>query len=309
MSDLRVYAADYLALRRRLGYRLVGEGRLLAGFIAFAEAAGAERITTAMAVTWAADKPGSSQAYLARRLRVVRSFARYLSAFEPDTEVPPADLFPAGKHRPTPYIYTAADVAAVMAAARGLRPALRAATFETVTGLLVATGMRVGEAMALDDDDIDWDESRVLVRQTKFNKSRELLVHPSTLDALGVYKATRNRLCPKRKTASLFVTTRGTRLSHETIQPTFAQLLSQVPLERPTTACRPRVHCFRHAFAVNTLLEWSADGGDVSARMPLLSTYLGHSCPAATYWYLSAVPELLALAVARLDSHYDQSRP
>jgi integrase/recombinase XerD len=287
MSDLRAYAADYLALRRRLGYRLVGEGRLLAGFIAFAEAVGAERITTEMAVAWAADTTGSAQAYLARRLRVVRSFARYLSAFEPDTEVPPADLFPAGKHRPTPYIYTAADVAALMAAAWGLRPALRAATFETVIGLLAVTGMRAGEVMALDDDDIDWEDGLVLVRQTKFNKSREILVHTSTLDALGAYKTTRNRLCPKRQTASFFVTTRGTRLSHEVIQPTFGQLLSQVKLQRPTTASRPRLHGFRHTFAVNTLLEWSADGGDVSARMPLLSTHLGHSCPAATYWYYS----------------------
>jgi integrase/recombinase XerD len=308
MSDLRGHAADYLALRRGLGYKLTGEGRLLFDFVAYAENARASQITTDMAVAWASDTSGSSQAYLARRLRVVRSFARHLQAFEPATEVPPADVFPAGKHRPTPYIYTPGDIAALMAAARGLKPRLRAATFETFIGLLTSTGMRAGEAMALDDDDIDWNDSLLVIHQTKYNKSREVLLHPSTLDALAIFRTARNRLCATRQTASFFVTTRGTRLSHTAIQPTFRQLVARAGLQWSSSSSRPRVHGFRHTFAVNTLLEWSADGGDVSARMPLLSTYLGHSCPAATYWYLSAVPELLALAAARLDRHYSGGR-
>jgi integrase/recombinase XerD len=308
MSDLRGHAVNYLALRRGLGYKLTGEERLLLDFITFVQEAGAAGITTDLAVCWASDTAGSSQAYLARRLRVVRSFARHLQAFEPATEVPPADLFPAGKHRPTPYIYTPADIACLMTAARCLRPSLRAATFEGLIGLLASTGMRVGEAMALDDDDIDWNDSLLVVRQTKYNKFREVLLHPSTLDALATYKTIRIRLSPLRSTASFFVTTRGTRLSHEAIQPTFRQLVVQAGVGQAVSSSRPRVHAFRHTFAVNTLLKWSTDGGDVSARMPLLSTYLGHSCPAATYWYLSAIPELLALAAARRDRHYSHSR-
>ena len=308
MSDLGGYAADYLALRRALGYKLTGEGRLLLDFVAFAQKAGAEKITTELAVAWATDTEGSSQAYLARRLRVVRSFARHLQAFEPTTEVPPGDLFPAGKHRPTPYIYTSADIAALMGAARGLRPALRAATFETLIGLLASTGMRAGEAMNLDDGDINWDHSLLVIRQTKYNKSREVLLHPSTLDALAAYKKTRDRLSPSRSTAGFFVTTRRTRLSHTATQPTFRQLAIETRVGQAISSSRPRVHGFRHTFAVNTLLEWSADGGDVSARMPLLSTYLGHSCPAASYWYFTAVPALLAIAAARRDRHYRKGR-
>ena len=308
MNDLRGYAADYLAMRRRLGYKLAGEGHLLLEFVTFAEKAGAATVTTELALRWATGTTGRSQAYLARRVRAVRSFARHLQAFEPATEVPPPDLFPAGKHRPTPYIYTDADVTALMATAGELRPPFRAATFETVIGLLASTGMRVSEAMALDDDDIDWAESLLVVRQTKYNKSREVLLHPSTLDALATYKTNRDRLGPRRKTGSFFVTTRGTRLSHETLQPVFRQLVAKAGVGRAVSSPRPRAHAFRHTFAVNTLLEWSADGGDVTARMPLLSTYLGHSCPVATYWYLSAVPELLAIAVARRDSHYRKAR-
>jgi integrase len=302
MTDLRTHAADYLALRRALGYKLAGEGRLLLDFVAFAENTMATTITVELAVTWASKTTGSSRAYLARRMRVVRSFARHLQAFEPRTEVPSADLFPAGKHRPTPYIYSQADVAALMAATRCLRPPLRAATFETVIGLLAATGMRIGEAMGLDDGDIDWHEGILVVRQTKYGKSREVLLHPSTLDALAAYRAARDRLNPKPAAASFFVTTRGTRLSHTAIYPTFRELVARASVQRHSSSSRPRVHSFRHTFAVNTLVEWSADGGDVSARMPLLSTYLGHSCPAATYWYLSAVPELLAIAASRLDN-------
>ena len=155
VSDLRCHSHDYLAVRRALGYKLTGEGRLLADLVAFLDQAGAATVTTALAVAWTTKVTGSA-AYAARRMRVARSFARYLHALDPNSEIPPADLFPAGKHRPVPYIYSDDDVVALMAAAATLRPALRAATFETLFGLLAATGMRVGEAMALDADDVDW---------------------------------------------------------------------------------------------------------------------------------------------------------
>ena len=301
MSDLGRHSQDYLSVRRALGYKLVGEGRLLADFVTYAEEAGASTVTTDLAVGWTTKATGST-AYLARRMRVARSFARYLHALDPAAEVPPADLFPAGKHRPVPYIYSDDDVAALMTTARTLRPPLRAATFETLIGLLAATGIRVSEAMALDVDDIDWADRALTVRNSKYGKSREVVLHPSTVDALRAYDRERDRLGPNRCTPSLFVSTRGTRLSHETVQPTFRQLLHQAGLEQRSAASQPRIHGLRHTFAVNTVVGWYRDGDDVAVRMPLLSTYLGHVDPAATYWYLSAVPELLALAAQRLES-------
>lgn len=301
MSDLRCHSRDYLAVRRALGYKLTGEGRLVADLVTFLDGAGASTATTALAVDWTTKVTGSA-AYLARRMRVARSFARYLHALDPNGEIPPADLFPAGKHRPVPYIYSDDDVVELMAAAATLRPALRGATFETLIGLLAATGMRVSEAMALDVDDIDWPGRALSVRNSKYGKSREILVHPSTLDALRAYDRQRELLAPQRGARSVFVSTRGTRLSHETVQPTFRQLLHLAGLEQPSWSPQPKIHGLRHSFAVDTLIGWYRDGEDVAVRMPLLSTYLGHVDPRATYWYISAVPELLALAASRLEA-------
>ncbi len=300
MNELRRHSEDYLGLRRALGYKLVGEGQLLASFVTFCEQAGVSRLGTEVAIAWTTAVAGSA-AYLARRMRVARCFARYLHSLDLSTEVPPAELFPAGKHRPVPYIYSNDDVLALMAAARTLKPSLRAVTFESLIGLLAATGMRVSEAMALEREDVDWTAALLTVRNSKYGKFRELLVHPSTLEALRAYSAERDRLRPSRRAPSLFISSRGTQLCHETVQPTFRQLVRQAGIEQPSGSPQPRVHGFRHSFAVDTLLGWYRDGGDVAARMPLLSTYLGHVDIAATYWYLSAVPELLALAAQRLE--------
>lgn len=301
MNGLRQHSENYLAIRRALGYKLKGEGHLLAGFVAFAEEAGAPVLTTDLAVAWTRRATSGAPAYLARRMRVVRSFARYLHTLDPATEIPPLDLFPCRKYRPTPYLYSDAEVAALMAAARQLDPPLRAATFETLIGLLAATGLRISEAMRLDGGDLDRVNGLLTVRESKYGKSREVLLHPSTIKALTGYLEQRDRLSPVPSVPSLFVSTRGTRLLHETVQPTFRGLLRQAGLRARSPSCRPRIHSFRHSFAVNTLVGWYRDGGDVAARLPLLSTYLGHVDPQATYWYLSASPELLGLAAERLE--------
>lgn len=301
MNGLRQHCEDYLVVRRALGYKLVGEAWLLSGFIAFAEQAGAAAVTTDLAVAWTRTACDASAVYSARRMRAVRSFARYLQTLDPATEIPPVDLFPARKYRPTPYLYSDAEVAALMAAARQLAQPLRAATFETLIGLLAATGMRISEAMRLDNDDLDKANGLLIVRDSKHGKSRELLLHPSTVNALDEYADQRTRLAPIPSAPSLFVSMRGTRLLHETVQPTFRILFRRAGLQPRSPSCRPHIHSFRHSFAVNTLLGWYRDGGDVAARLPLLSTYLGHVDPAATYWYLSAAPELLGLAAERLE--------
>jgi integrase/recombinase XerD len=189
-----------------------------------------------------------------------------------------------------------------MTAARTLRNPLKAATFETLLGLLAASGLRGGEAMRLDRGDLDAAAGLLTVRATKFRKSRQLPLHQTTLRALTGYQALREQLCPAGATASILVSATGARLSHETVQPTFRRLLRQAGVGQDTPRPRPTIHGLRHSFAVKTLLGWYRDGQDVQARMPALSTYLGHASPAATYWYLSATPELLALAAGRLQS-------
>lgn len=303
MSNLRQQSEDYLAVRRSLGFKLVGEASLLGNFVSFLEDADIDVITTDLAVAWTRLATSAGSSYLARRMRVVRSFARYVQSLDPRTQVPPDDLFRSQNHRPTPYIYSDAEVVALMNAARELRPALRAATIETLIGLLAATGLRIGEALALDHNDIEFLNSVLIVRNAKFGKSREVLLHSSTLAALQTYIDRRDELCKRKATSSVFISTRGTRLLHVTVYPAFRILLRQTGLWRSESASQSRLHDLRHTFAVNCLLGWYRDGGDVAARLPLLSTYLGHVDPAATYWYLSGVPELLNLAVKRLENN------
>jgi len=300
VSRLHRSVDQYLALRRAMGYKLEGEARLLAQFVDFADAAGISTITTEVALKWATLPPEGSTGWFARRLRVVRGLARHLQASDPATQVPPADLLPnRTSHRHKPYLYSDADILSLLAAARTLASPLRAATFETLIGLLSVTGLRISEAMALNRADIDWANGQLAINDTKFGKSRLVPVHPSTIDALRSYAQRRDRL-GVHPSDSFFVSTRGARLRHSTIYPAFHQLLAQTGLEHDYSPC-PRLHDFRHSFAVKTLLGWYREGVDVAAHMPLLSTYLGHVNPASTYWYLSAAPELLALAAKYLE--------
>jgi integrase/recombinase XerD len=302
MSHLSSHIEDYLAMRRALGFKLAKEGRLLRDFAAFAEAAGASTVSTGLAVAWAVLPQNASPVWAAQRLTMVRGFARYLQAVDPATQVPPVGVLPARTRRVTPYIYSDAEVAALMTAARMLRSPLKAATFETLIGLLAVTGMRGSEAMALDRGDLDTAAGLLTVRATKFRKSRQLPLQVTTLRALASYQAVRDRLCPAPAAASLLVSATGARLCQATVQPAFRRLLRQAGIGQGPPRPRATIHGLRHSFAVKTLLGWYRDGQDVQARMPSLSTWLGHVAPAATYWYLTGTPELLALAAGRLEA-------
>jgi integrase len=302
MSKLRHALNDYLALRRSLGYKLERAGRLLADFVGHLEAAGADTITIDAALSWATRPSDADPSWWAHRMSAVRVFARHLHAIDPVHQVPPAGLLPAGNARATPYLYANADIVGLMVAARDLRSALRAATFETLVGLLAVTGVRIGEALRLDRGDVDMDEGVLQIRDTKFGKSREVPLHTSTVESLAVYARRRNRLCPQPVDPAFFVSTVGTRLLYCNVHVTWLNLVRRAGLSPRSASCRPRPHDLRHSFAVRTLLGWYQDGVDVQARMPALSTYLGHVHPANTYWYLSGAPELLNLAAARLDT-------
>ena len=301
MSLLRQRAEDYLDIRRALGYKLTSQARVLFGFVSYLEVAGASRVTIELALAWATEPADADPIWWSRRLSVARCFARHLQAIDPDTEVPPAHLLPRGARRAVPYIYSEADIAALMAAARTLRSALQAATYETLIGLLSVTGMRVGEAIGLDRDNIDFDQGALRIRLGKFGKSRVVPLHPSTRAALRAYLGRRDQLCRSPNTTSFFVSTTGTRLTYNTVRSIFARLAQQAGLQARSASCRPRIHDLRHRFAVQTLLDWYRSGVDVATRLPLLSTYLGHVKPSSTYWYLDAAPELLTLATRRLE--------
>jgi len=288
MNALSQAVDDYISVRRSLGFRLEDYPWMLYDFVGYLEAAGASTITAELAVAWA-QLPGAQAhpSYLGKRLCVVRGFARHLQAFDPATEVPSADLLPWQPCRAMPYIYSEGDIAALMAAARSLQPQLRAATYETLIGLLRVCGARVGELIGLDRDDVDLDDGVAVIRYSKFNKSRELPLHATTTTALKDYATVRDRLCPSPKAPSFFVSTLGKRLVYVTVQHTFSHIARAAGLHARSRRCRPRVHDARHTFACATLLGWYRAGVDVQAQLPLLSTYMGHARPENTYWYYS----------------------
>jgi integrase len=302
MSPLRQALAGYLAVRRALGYKLARPEKLLAQFIAYLEDQGATTVTTEHALVWAT-QPAGDQSWHACRMTTVRGFATYLRTVDPAAEVPPAGLIPWRPCRATPYLYSDADVAALIAAAAKLRSPLRVATYQTLIGLLVVTGLRVGEVIRLDRPDADLDGGVLTVRESKFGKSRLVPLHPTTAAALRGYLRLRDRLHPHPGTAAMFISPAGTRLLYCNVHSTFQQLAHQAGLQSRSASCRPRIHDLRHSFAVRSLLDAYSSGQDGQARLALLSTYLGHIDPAATYWYLSAAPELLALAGQRLEHH------
>lgn len=308
-APLQDHLADYLALRRGLGYRLCRPGQMLPGFVSYLEAAGAATVTTGLALAWATAPAGADPAWWRQRLSAVRGFARYLVPLIPGTEVPPRILLPGpSSRRAVPYLYSAAEVAALLAAAGKIRTPLRAATYQTLIGLLAVTGMRVGEAISLDRTDLDAGQGLLTIRGSKFGKSRQLPLHASVLQALAGYAGRRESACRRPATPAFFVSVTGTRLICNNVHFTFHQLTRTAGLHPRSAACRPRVHDLRHTFAVTTLARWYADGGDVAARLPLLSAWLGHTDPAGTYWYLTGTPELLALAAARLQPGPGPSR-
>ncbi|HEX4127184.1 MAG TPA: tyrosine-type recombinase/integrase [Acidimicrobiales bacterium] len=307
MSTLRDHLEDYLALRRALGFKLERAGALLAQFVTFAEENGAHVLTAELALAWARIPVGARPIWVARRLEVVRRFSRHLAVIDPNNEVIPTDLFAVRATRRVPYLYSPEEIAALMEAAGHLPNPLKAATFETLVGLLACTGLRVGEAMRLDRCDFDAEHGLLTVRNSKFNKSRQVLLDATTVDALRRYGRLRDELCPSPQAPALLLSSTGARLGHPVLQPTFVGLLRQSGVGTSAPR-RPRVHDLRHSFTVATLVRWYRDGGDVAPRMPALSTYLGHVDPSSTYWYLQAAPELLALAAERLESTFGGGR-
>ena len=302
MSGLLDHVNDYLKLRRDLGYKLRNGRYYLPQLAAFIEASGATVLTNELAIAWAKQSEHVQPITLAHRLGSVRGFARYLQTIDPATEVPPSDVFGARLQRITPYLWSQEEIVALLAGMRDLRPELRAATFETFLGLIAVTGMRRGEAIGLTRQDVNLSDGVLMVRRGKFDRDRLIPLHPTTTAALADYAELRDRLCPSPQVAAFFITPAGTALPTSSVEETFRDVTTRIGVR--TATAHPRIHDLRHSFSVQTLLDWHRAGTDMDANMAALSTYLGHVSPEGTYWYLSAAPELMGLAAARLDERY-----
>src|SRR5579863_2527656 len=290
MSDLSGQAGEYLRLRRALGHKLDDAHRLLPRFVAYLDTIGAQTVTVEAALAWARrpDADPASSVWM-RRMTVARGFARHMAGVDPETEVPPPGLVTFQQRRRQPFIYSDADITALMAHARRSIP----------TRLRAATGMRVGEVIRLERPDVLWAEAVIVVRDSKFGKSRLVPLHPSAVAALAAYAEQRDRLQPQPKSPTFFVSTVGTALLYCDVCHTFRKIIDATGVGSPR---HPRIHDIRHTFAVKTLVGWYHDGHDTQARLPRLSAVLGHQDPKYTYWYLSAAPELLSLAAARIEA-------
>jgi integrase len=306
MTSLHAHVEDYLALRRMLGFTLEREGQLLGQFAAHLQALGAERLTSELAIAWAKEPAAAHGSHWAKRLGVVRRFAAYLKTIDETTEVPPSGVFPARRQRRAPYLFSDDDVARVLEGARALRNPLRAATHETVFGLLAASGMRIGEALALERGDVDLDRGVITIRHAKFDRERLVPLHESTTGALRRYATQRDHLSPTPRPTVFFCSAAGTALSRSAVDKVFRDITIAVGL--CTATVRPRVHDLRHSFAVRTIVEWQRSSVSVDQHIAVLSTYLGHVAPSDTYWYLSASPELMELAGRRLEARFGVPR-
>lgn len=307
MNPLRKAVKDYLMMRRSLGFKLRDMGYNLQHFVSFMEQQHTPIIATALALRWAKLPQNVQPAHWAVRLSYVRSFARFWSATEPLTEIPPLSLLPFRYQRSTPHIYSDNEIQQLLKAANNLPPlrGLRRWTYHCLFGLMAVTGLRISEAITLNREDVDLKQGLLTIRLTKFGKSRLVPIHSSTVTKLKQYTHQRDNLYPRPSTSRFFLSNRGTPLTDCMVRQTFVKLSRQVGLRKAADSFGPRLHDLRHRFAVTTLLHWYRTGVDVEQRLPVLSTYLGHAHVTDTYWYLSAIPELLALTKDRLEKRWE----
>jgi site-specific recombinase XerD len=297
-AGLRGLMADYLAVRRALGYKLIGNERILLAFADYLDAAGASAVTVEHALAFATSVGGSRRAQ-ALRLSAVRCFARWAHPQDPSVQVPPQRLLPARPTRSAPYIYTQAEITALLQSAQALRPPMKAATMSALIALMAATGIRTGEAIGLDLADLDI-QAATLTVTGKYGKVRLLPLHPTVAGGLTGYLADRDRLLPASTCPALLVSTRGRRLLRQHVHHTFRGLADTAGLHATSWACRPRLFDLRHSYAVSVMLDAYHSGADPAAVLPVLATWMGHADPRDTYWYLTGTAELLAAAGERL---------
>jgi len=314
MNTLRQAVEEYLNLRRSLGFKLVEAGKGLHDFVTYMEQRRASYITQALALAWAQQPSNVQPAHWAQRLSFVRGFARYRSASDSRTQIPPQGLLPFQPKRARPYLYSDDEIKSLLSAALKMschfeRGALRPWVYHCLFGLLSVSGLRLGEARNLELQDVDLKAAVLTIRAAKFGKNRMVPLHSSTCKVLADYIDRRNRHWARRPVSPyLFVSSRGNRLDNGEIHRTFYALSRQIGLRGPCDSHGPRLHDMRHRFATTALVAWYRAGQDPERRLPLLSAYLGHVHIADTQWYLNGSPELMREAMRRLE-HCWEDRP
>ncbi len=309
MKTLREAMEDYLTMRRNLGYKLKLAGIGLTSFVGFLEERRFDWITISLALEWAQQPTHVDRNQWAKRLSYVRGFARYCSAIDPRTEVPPSDLLPYRPNRATPYLYSLEEIQALLQAALSMPPAsgLNRYSYYCIFGLLAVSGMRISEVLKLKLADVDLENGILTVNGTKFGKSRLVPLHPSTIDVLMDYTNRRHQFLKGISSSYFFVSRSGNKLMDQHVERAFLRISRRIGLRLPESKSGPRLHDFRHRFAIETLLRWYRSGEDAERRLPVLSTYLGHVSIENTYWYLTACPELMGTAVERLETRWRQN--
>ena len=295
---------DYLTLRRAHGFAVERPGWLLRDFARCADGlAHPGPITVDLAVRWALSQRAGGPANAARRLGVVRQFARHRAALDPATEIPPADVLGRPTGRPQPHIYSEEEIAALLQACRQLPPrdGLRPVTYVAFFALLASTGLRLSEACRLGRRDVDLPTGLLTVRAGKFRKARLVPLHPTGVQALARYAARRDACRTAPPSECFFRTDHTPALTRPAVEQTFRQLRDRLGWSAPGRTRRPRIHDLRHTFAVRRLLRWAHDGLALEGQMLALATYLGHAKVTDTFWYLSAVPELMAITAQRFE--------
>jgi integrase/recombinase XerD len=311
MNTLRQAVQDYLSLRRAFGFKLQEAGKGLLEFATFMEQQRACYITQALALAWAQQPSEGHPVHWAQRLSFVRGFARYRSATDPRTQIPPPGLLPFQPKRARPYLYSNDEIRRLLRATLSIRcryepSELRPWTYHCLFGLLSVSGLRLGEARNLELRDVDLKAAVLTIRGAKFGKSRLVPLHASTCKVLAGYIARRNRHWAARPVSSyLFVSNWGNRLDGGEIHRTFYALSRQMGLRGVADSHGPSLHDMRHAFATNTLVRWYRSGQDPKRRLPILSAYLGHVHVADTQWYLNGSPELMREAMRRLEQRWE----
>jgi integrase len=294
---------EYLAARRHFGFALEVDGQQLLRFARFADSVNHRGpLTQAIATRWAllnVTRPLTA----ARRIEVLRPFARYQSQFDSATEIPPTQLFGASHRRLVPHIYTENEIRALLAAAAKLPPAggLRPATYTTLFGLLAATGLRISEALHLMRSDVDLSAGLLTVRNTKFRKSRLIPLHQTTIKALQSYVRLRDAKIPATAYDDFFLLDDDRRLHKRSVEYQFQKLRTQLRWQSRGDHPAPRIHDLRHTFICHCLLRWYRQGVDVDGEILSLSTYVGHARVTDTYWYITGIPELMAIAARRFE--------
>jgi len=292
----------YLRLRRQAGFTLKIEGQQLARFACFADNADHQGpLTLTLAMQWATASRKQKLITAARRIEVLRPFARYCQQFEPETEIPPRGLFGRAHRRLTPHIFMDCEIRALLAACAQLCPpgGLRGATCAAIFGLIAATGLRISEATGLERPDVDLERGLLHIQHAKFGKSRWVPIHATTTHALQRYAQHRDHDPLAANVEAFFVFDHGRHASSRSLQYAFSLLRCQLKWRPRGDHPAPRIHDLRHSFVCHRLERWSAQNLDVDRHILALSTYIGHAKVTDTYWYLTATPELLAIAAKR----------